>query len=145
MPVPSIRHHPLLLCGPFGRELPTEQAATALTRGLPSADVIALKSTSARGPDARRLLDDDHFDRRMLASRALILAFSRLESRHLAGSLLLEAATRARQSGIPSYAVCADDRLEDFDARLMDIQIILETRRDASGLARVGRKLASLI
>jgi hypothetical protein len=145
MPAPTIRHHPLLVCGPFGRELRAEKASAALLRGLPDADVIALKSTSARGPDARRLLDDDHFDRRMLASRAVILAFARLESRRLAGSLLLEVATRARQSGVPSYAVCADDRLEDFDARLMDIQIILESGRGAGGLARVGRKLASLI
>jgi hypothetical protein len=145
MPGPAIRHHPLLVCGPFGRELSAAQAGAALAHGLPDADVIALRSTSPRTKDAQRLLDEEHFDRRMLASRAVILAFARLESRHLAGSLLLEIATRARQSGVPSYAVCADDRLNDFDARLMDIQMILETGRSASGLARVGRKLAGLI
>ena len=59
----------------------------------------------------------------------------------LAGSVAFEIATRARQGGVPAYAVTAENALERFDARILDLQLILQARsRDA--LVAAGRELA---
>ena len=38
--------------------------------------------------------------------------------------MLGEAATRARQAGVPTHAIVGVDRLERFDARILDLQEI---------------------
>ena len=80
----------------------------------------------------------------MRSARAVILGEQRLRERTLAGSVTFEIASRARQAGVPAYAVTAQNRLDSFDARILDLQVILE----ASGpraLERAGRRLAELL
>jgi len=140
-----LRLSPLIACGPFGDELGAAEVGAAIAGGLRSTaglepDVLALPSAA----QAQRLLADEHFDARMLRSRALVLVLARLESKRLAGSLTLELATRARQSGVPAYAVTRENRLNQFDARILDLQVVL-LATDVRGLRRAGRALAGLL
>lgn len=89
-------------------------------------------------------LDELDFDARMRSSRAVILAQQRLEERTLRGSVAFEVATRARQGGIPAYAVVGESRLTAFDARIMDLQAIFEAG-SARAFAGAGRKLARIV
>ena len=54
-----------------------------------------------------------------------------------------EIATRARQRGVPAYAVTAANELNAFDARILDLQLILMAR-DVPALVSAGRKLAEV-
>jgi hypothetical protein len=142
----------LVVSEPFGRELDAGAVAAALARGLqrggaPAPDLCPLPGAPRGGRPAERLaelLAGERFDARMLDSRALVVAARALEPRTLAGSLAFEVATRARQNGVPCYAVTAHDRIDSFDARVLDLQVVLETV-DARALARAGRTLAAII
>ena len=63
---------------------------------------------------------------RMRLARAVVVGAQRLEERTLAGSVTFEIATRARQGGVPAYAVTSENALEPFDARILDLQLVLE-------------------
>ncbi len=137
----------LLATCAFGKELAAERVASALARGVvaaarPAPDLCPL-APPKQGEALRARLDSLDFDVRMRGARALILATERLEERTLAGSLLFELATRARQGGVPAYAVTANNALAPFDARILDLQLILEAR-DTRGLVAAGRKLGAL-
>jgi glycerate kinase len=84
------------------------------------------------------------FDGRMRRSRALIVAERRLREPTLEHSPAFELATRARQAGVPAYAVTAENRLDQFDARILDLQLILVASTPRA-LAAAGRKLARLL
>ncbi len=94
--------------------------------------------------DVGKLLAECDFDARMRAARAVIIAVQRLREETLAGSAAFEIATRARQAGVPCYAITAENRLDAFDARILDLQTILEAE-DPRALAAAGRKLAKLL
>ena len=83
------------------------------------------------------------FDERMRRARAVVVGAARLDRETLAGSTVFEIATRARQAGVPAYAVTGANALDAFDARMLDLQLILEART-VRGLAAAGRKLAQL-
>jgi glycerate kinase len=118
----------LVVSGDFGVELPAARVAAAIVRGLragglPEPDRCPLEPDAGATP--RALLDALDFDARMLAARAVILAAEpRLREQTLAGSVSFEIATRARQSGVPAYAVTAANELAGFDARILDLQMI---------------------
>ena len=59
-------------------------------------------------------------------------------------SAVFEIATRARQAGIPAYAVAGKNALSSFDARILDLQVILEAN-NTRALRRAGEKLAGLV
>jgi hypothetical protein len=99
---------------------------------------------SVAGPDVAALLASLDFDARMRGARAVVLAEERLRESTLRGSVAFEIATRARQGGVPAYAVTAENRLEPFDARILDLQLILEAG-DPRALATAGRKLAQVL
>jgi len=80
----------------------------------------------------------------MLRSRAVILGEWLLEERTLAQSATFELATRARQSGVPAFAVTGENGLNRFDARMLDLQLIVEAS-SVRALTTAGRKLASVI
>jgi len=67
-----------------------------------------------------------------------------LEEQTLAGSLAFEAATRARQAGVPCYAVTAVNRLNAFDLRILDLQVVLEASTGRA-LRVAGRRLAAIV
>jgi glycerate 2-kinase len=80
----------------------------------------------------------------MRAARALVLVCAHLDDRALAGSIAFEAATRARQAGVPAYAVTGRAALDPFEARIVDLQVILEASTPRA-LSAAGRKLAGLV
>jgi glycerate kinase len=139
---------PLLVTSAFADSLSAAAVAKALARGLeagvPPADVCTIDSAHEHGADARAFLDAHDFDARMRGARAVIVAAACLQEQTLAGSWTFEVATRARQSGVPTYAVTAANRLDPFDARILDLQLILEAS-SARALAAAGRKLAPLL
>ena len=138
----------LVVSGPFGPGLAASQVVAAIARGLQAGalapNVCALPAAGAGVQDARALLDALDFDARMRASRAVVICTRRLQERALAGSVTFEIATRARQSGVPVYAVAAENALEPFDARILDLQLVLQadSRR---ALAAAGQKLAAIV
>jgi hypothetical protein len=164
----------LVASGPFGAALPAAglpaaglpaaglpaaRVAAAIARGLqagglPEPDLCPIEEwDGAKGDageatrglqDLRGLLDALDFDARMRRARAVIIAAERLREPTLAGSVTFEIATRARQGGVPAYAVTAENALDAFDARILDLQLILEAR-SARSLAAAGRRLARLV
>jgi glycerate kinase len=139
----------LVAAGPFGPRLPAPEVAAAIARGLqagglPAPDVCPISSDEAPGSDIRGLLDALDFNARMRRSRAVVVGEWHLAERNLAGSAAFEIATRARQAGVPAYAVTATDGLDSFDARILDLQAIV-LAASARALAAAGRRLADLI
>jgi len=139
----------LVLAEGFGEGLDAERVAGALARGLESdgrldCDLCPLAQGVAERAPAAALIDEYDFDARMRASRCLVIAVGRLEDDTLAGSIAFEAATRARQGGVPTYAVTARDRLDRFEARIMDLQLVLEAGSSRT-LSAAGRKLAAVV
>lgn len=141
----------LVAAGPFGPALPADAVADAIARGLtagglPEPDLCPLGSGDSEAPaeDPRAVLDAAGFDARMRSARAVVLATASLREQTLAGSMAFEIATRARQAGVPAYAVTAENRLDAFDARIMDLQAIVEAT-SARALRDAGRRLASLV
>lgn len=90
---------------------------------------------------AHFVLDALDFDARMRAARALVVGAGRLDRASLEGAVLGEAATRARQAGMPAHAIVAADELDRFDARILDLQ---EIRRggDPGAIEDAARALA---
>jgi len=139
----------LIVAGRFGETLRAADVAEAIGRGLvaaglPAADLCPLAAAQERTPDVAALLKRLDFDVRMRQSRAVVLAERHLEERTLRGSATFEIATRARQAGVPAYAVTGENALDLFDARILDLQVILEAS-SARTLAAAGRKLARLV
>ncbi len=90
------------------------------------------------------VLDALGFDARMRAARAVIVGTGRLDLATLAGRAAGEAATRARQSGVPCFAAVGARTLDAFGARILDLQVVLEAG-DAAALEAAGRELARLV
>ncbi|HXP99741.1 MAG TPA: glycerate kinase [Solirubrobacteraceae bacterium] len=140
----------LVLAGPFGERLGAGRVAGAIARGLTAGgrqecDVCALEEDlGVRTDDASKLLDAANFSERMRAARAVVIVCTRLDDRTLAGSVAFEAATRARQSGVPAYAVTAHNALDSFEARIVDLQLVLEADT-ARGLSAAAKELATLV
>jgi hypothetical protein len=131
----------------FGARLDAERVAAALARGmrdggLPWPDVCPL--APAPGEALAELLRAVHFDARMRDARALVIAERKLAEPSLAHTVVFELATRARQSGVPAYAVSAQNELNLFDERMLDLQSVAHAKTAAS-LTAAGRRLAVLI
>ncbi|HEX4363544.1 MAG TPA: glycerate kinase [Solirubrobacteraceae bacterium] len=129
-------------------------AALAEHGGLRGTALVVLCDPRAPGALAARLrdasgarlvsgvsfvLDALDFDARMRAARAVIVGDARLERGTLQGRVAGEIATRARQSGVPCHAVTGADAIDRFDARILDLQAIVEaatiTELEAAGEA----------
>jgi Glycerate kinase family len=150
----------LVVAGPFGDALSAEEVARAIGRGLvagglPEPDLCPIDGDSSSshpgqvhsgrhpGP-VRARLDALDFDARMRRARAVVLAEWRLEESALRGSAAFEIATRARQGGVPAYAVTGENALSRFDARILDLQVIVEAHIKRT-LVSAGTKLAQVI
>jgi glycerate kinase len=136
----------LVAAGEFD-DLSAERVAEAVSRGLRDGgwqtDGCAIDAPAAGG--VRALLDLLGFDERMRSSRALVVCERCLREDTLAGSVAFEIATRARQSGVPGFAVTAENRLDSFDTRVLDLQAIVPSTGSARSLRAAGRKLAALV
>ena len=95
-------------------------------------------------PGAPFVLDRLGFDKRMRASRAVIVGEGRMDSTTLLGKAPGEAATRARQAGVPCAAICGQNALEPIAARIIDLQYTLEAG-DPDGFRAAGQRLAELM
>jgi len=137
------------------------QLVAALTEhgGLGGAALGVLCDVRAPGALAERLRDDAgarlvagapfvlealDFDARMRAARAVIVGERRLERATLRGPVAGEIATRARQSGVPCHAVTTDNAIDRFDARILDLQAIVEATTVAE-LEAAGEALAAYL
>ena len=140
---------PLIATGPFGPALSAQRVAAAIARGWQAggrspADLCPIAPEDGRGGDLTVLLDTLDFNARMRRARAVILGERLLQERTLAGSAAFEIATRARQAGVPVYAVTGESTLDPFDARILDLQVIIEAS-SAKALEAAGRRLAELV
>lgn len=140
---------PLIVTGAFGPALDAARVAAALSRGLASGGrsapgICLLPAEIESDPAMRARLQELVPDSRLRSARAVILGAALLEERTLARSAAFEIATRARQSGVPAYAVTGENRLSSFDARMLDLQLIVEARTQRA-LGAAGRRLASAI
>lgn len=95
-------------------------------------------------PGAPYILDALGFDARLAGARAVVVGEGRLDHSTLEGKAAFEVATRARQMGVPAHAVTGENALDRFDARIMDLQVILEAG-DRRALRLAGRQLAELL
>jgi glycerate kinase len=141
----------LVVSGPFADALSAEDVARAIGRGLikgglPQPDLCPIEEDSfGELPEQiRARLDALDFDGRMRSARAVVLAEQHLQEDRLRGSVTFEIATRARQGGVPAYAVSSDNALAPFDARILDLQVILEARTKRA-LVVAGEKLAQVL
>jgi glycerate kinase len=126
----------LAVCA-FGADMPAERVAEAIAKGvraggMPEPDLCPIEDELPAG-----------FDVRMRRARAVIVGAGGLDRGTLAGSAVFEIATRARQAGVPAYGVTRVNELDAFDARILDLQVILEAD-GARGLSAAGRELARL-
>ena len=137
----------LLLVGePFGATLGADAVSRWLARGmqeggLPEPDVLTLPSDLRAGPELQGVLQREHFLQRLPAARALLIAAARLDGDVLQDTPAFELATRARQGGVPCYAVTAENGLDSFQARILDLQLVLQAGAPRSLLA-AGHTLA---
>ncbi|MFI4991838.1 MAG: glycerate kinase [Solirubrobacterales bacterium] len=136
----------LIAARPFGGRLGAEHVAGAIAEGLRDGgwevDLLPLDGETENAAIA--LVRSGEFDARMRAARAVVIAEPRLDERTLAGTVAFEIATRARQGGVPAYAVTGENDLDSFDARILDLQTILQARTHRS-LVDAGRKLAAIV
>lgn len=143
---PTIPRTLLVAARAFGERLPAERVAEAIAAGVRDggweADECAIEGDEDSA-DARALIRAVAFDTRLRASRAVVIAEPRLREQTLAGTIAFEIATRARQSGVPAYAVTGENLLDSFDARILDLQTILSANTHRS-LRIAGLTLAEL-
>jgi glycerate kinase len=120
------------------RGIPMTGAAGGLSGGLWAAFGAELV------PGASFVLDAVHFDRRMRSARAVVTGEGKLDQQSLVGKAVSEIATRARQAGVPCFAIVGTRELGAFELRILDLQAVLEARNPRE-LQAAGRKLAKLI
>ncbi len=83
-------------------------------------------------------------DARMRAAHAVVVGEGLLDLRTLAGKAPGELATRARQSGVPCFAVVGGRTLDPFGGRILDLQAVLEAST-LDAIEAAGRELARLV
>jgi glycerate 2-kinase len=120
------------------REVPMTGAAGGLSGGLWAACGAQLV------PGAAFVLDALGYDARMRAARAVVTGEGKLDEQSLAGKLISEIATRARQAGVPCHAIVGTRELDAFGARVLDLGTILEATTLAE-LESAGRRLADVV
>lgn len=97
-------------------------------------------------PGAALVLDVADFDARARESFAVVTGEGRLDEQTLAGKAVFEVATRARQAGVPCYAVVGTDALDAFGRRLISLEVEAATRdgrtASAQDVERAATRLA---
>ncbi len=153
----------LIAAEAFGGTLSAARAAGAIARGLgesdagrggagrrdddagreltpwssPKIDLCPLETTPAQLPS--------DFDTRMRAARAVIIGAERLDHETLLRrDAVCEIATRARQAGVPCYAIAKSSELDLFEARILDLQVVLEAKTERQ-LTSAAATLAALV
>lgn len=121
---------------PSGSQMKADAAGTAIAQGLREGGLAV---------DVHPLGDlAVDFDVRMKAARAVVIFAPCLDKQTLLGSLPFEIATRARQAGVPCYAITRRNALDPFDVRILDLQVVIEARSQRS-LRQAGLALAEIV
>jgi hypothetical protein len=137
----------------FDAGLPAALVAAAVGTGLtgegaPAPDLCPLEGLDPGGdggnPSVRALLARLDFDGRLAWARALVLAVPSIDPRAMQRAPAFELASRARQRGVPAYAILARATLDLFDARILDLQTVLVARSKPE-LRLAGANLAALL
>jgi glycerate kinase len=126
----------------IARELPRDprgEPMTGCAGGLSGA--LWAQYDAALEPGSAFVLRTLDFDERLRASRAVIVGEGRIDEQTLHGKIPGEIATRARQSGVPCFAIVGSSTLDAFDARMLDLQRVLE----ATDLDAIAAAAASLV
>ena len=121
---------------------PSELAMTGAAGGLSGGLWAACGAELV--PGAAFVLDAVRFDARMRDARAVITGEGRIDEQSLAGKLISEIATRARQAGVPCHAVVGRRELDAFGARVLDLGAIIEAGTP-DALEAAGRALAEVV
>ncbi|HSO99724.1 MAG TPA: glycerate kinase [Solirubrobacteraceae bacterium] len=132
--------------GALARRLPRDPrghpltgAAGGLSGGLWAAFGASLV------PGAPFVLEAVGFGGRMRRARAVITGEGCLDAQSLAGKVVSEVATQARQSGVPCLAVAGRSELDPFQRRILDLEAVYEagtTRALSAAGGRIWRELA---
>ncbi len=80
----------------------------------------------------------------MRAARCVVVGEGRLDATSLEGKITGEIATRARQAGVPAHAIVGTDAIAPLDARILDLQVILEAGT-LDALQAAGERLGTLL
>ena len=99
---------------------------------------------AALEPGAAFVLRALDFDARMRAARAVIVGEGTMDEQTLQGKIPGEIATRARQAGVPCFAIVGTSELDAFGARMLDLQRVLEAG-DLDAIAVAAASLADVI
>jgi glycerate kinase len=91
-------------------------------------------------PGAPFVLDALGYDARMRAAQAVIVGEGKLDDQTLQGKAAGEAATRARQAGVPCHAIVGTDGMNAFGHRILDLQTVTQ----ATALEDIEAAAASL-
>jgi glycerate 2-kinase len=129
------------LAGTWSRDprgVPMTGAAGGLSGGLWAAFGAELV------PGASFVLDVIEFDRRMRAARAVVTGEGKLDQQSLAGKLVSEVSTRARQAGVQCHAVVGTRELDSFGVRVLDLQAVVEAST-VEQLRGAGKWLAGVV
>jgi glycerate 2-kinase len=120
------------------RGVPMTGAAGGLSGGLWAEFDAELQ------PGAQFVLDAVDFDRRMRAARAVVTGEGKLDQQSLAGKLVSEISTRARQAGVPCHAIVGTRELDAFGLRVLDLQAVLEASTPGQ-ISAAARRLADVL
>jgi len=141
-----IPHSLLLVAEDFGGGLSAAAVARAVARGLGSVDPereigcwLPEEAGAGVTADGWRTMGE-----RAARSRAVVLAGPRLAAEAMPRDALFELATLARQGGIPAYGVSAARAPDLFEARILDLQVVVRAD-SAGGLVKAGAVLAAAI
>ena len=77
-------------------------------------------------PGAVYVLDAVGFDERMRQAAFVVTGEGSLDRQTLQGKVVGELATRCRQSGVTCHAVVGRNRLDPFEARILDLESVTE-------------------
>ena len=67
-----------------------------------------------------------------------------MDAQSLLGKAAGEAATRARQTGVPCHAIVGSNALDPLDRRILDLQVVVEAT-DLAELEAAGERLAAAL
>jgi glycerate kinase len=95
-------------------------------------------------PGAQFVLDAVDFDRRMRAARAVVTGEGKLDQQSLAGKVVSEVSTRARQAGVPCHAIVGTRELDSFGVRVLDLQAVFEASTPPQ-ISLAARRLAGVL
>ncbi|HLH64627.1 MAG TPA: glycerate kinase [Solirubrobacteraceae bacterium] len=129
----------------LARRLPADPRGRAMTGaagGLSGGLWAAFGAELVAG--APFVLDSVGFDARMRRARAVVTGEGKLDQQSLAGKVVSEVATRARQSGVPCHAIVGRRELDAMGARLLDLDRILQATT-LPAMVSAGRRLAELL